>query len=171
MPPMPTVVSVSSAAMPMPLLPSEQIIFRVRPHLILPFSLIILIWLVGGLLLWFLIKQNALVVLPFISPITFILIFIFALAFAGLAIFLSWFNTEYILTTKRVEWRFGIFGEKTISILLLNIENLVLLRSIIGRIFNYGDIKIEPAGLTTRINFGGIPNPVVKKEQIEAATG
>lgn len=172
-PPSPSspVVSVSSAAMPMPLLASEQVIFRSRPHFIIPLSLIILVWAVGGSLLWFLVTQNVLVNLPLITPTTFAIIFIIALAFVGLAIFLSWLNTEYILTSKRVEWRFGIFGEKTISILLVNIENIVLTQSIIGRIFGYGDIKIEPAGLTARIVFGGIPSAKTKKEQIEGARG
>lgn len=167
----PTVVSVSSAAMPMPLLADEQIIFRSRPHFILPLSLIILVWAVGGLFLGFLIMQNILAALTFISPLTFSIIFILALAFVGFAIFLSWLNTEYILTSERVEQRFGIFGEKTISILLFNIENIVLAQSIIGRIFNYGDIQIEPAGLTARIVFGGIPSPLEKKDQIEETRG
>lgn len=163
------VVSVSSSASPMPLISGEEIIFRNRPNFIISLFLMVLLILVGGALIFILMNYGALDKLPFISPMTFILIFAGAILFVDLAIFLTWLNTEYILTSKRVEWRFGIIGEKTISIVLTNIESISLKQSIVGRIFNYGDITIEPAGISTTINFNGISNPKDKKDQIEEA--
>ncbi len=166
-----TVVSVSSRATSMPLLAQEQLIFRLRPAIIIPLSFILFIWAVGGLFLWALINFKVLDGVPVITPRIFISIYIAAFAFVGLAIFLSWLNTEYILTNQRVEWRFGIIGEKAISISLGNIENITLNFNLLGRIFNFGDIKIEPAGISTSIIFKGITDPNNRKEQIENAIG
>ena len=167
MPNTPTVVSVSSRATSIPLLAQEQLIFRLRPALIIPLSFILFIWAIGGLFLWALINFNVLDGVPIITPRIFTIIFVATLAFVGLAIFLSWLNTEYILTNQRVEWRFGILGEKVISIALGNIENITVGYNILGRIFNYGDLKIEPAGIGTIINFKGITRPEIRKRQIE----
>lgn len=164
-----TVASVSSAATSLPLLSNEQIIFRARPHFIIPFSFILAIWAVGTLFLWLLIKFEIINFIPQISPLIIEIIYISAFVFVGLIIFLSWLKTEYILTSKRVEWRFGIIGQSVLSIALGHIENILLSISIIGRIFNFGNIKIEPAGLTSSIKFNGIADPQKHKEQIEEA--
>ncbi len=153
----------------MPLISGEEIIFRNRPNFIISLFLMVLLILVSGALIFLIMNFGVLDVLPFISPITFILIFVGVVLFVDLAIFLTWLNTEYILTSKRVEWRFGIFGEKTISIVLTNIESISSKQSLVGRIFNYGDVIIEPAGISTTINFNGISSPKDKKEQIEEA--
>ena len=157
------VVSVSNSASPMPLLSDEQVIFRSRPHFIIPFSLIILILGAGAILFFLLSKVNI-----FIIPQNWILL-IESLVFLLVAfiVFLYWILTEYILTTQRVEWRFGIIGKGVISIGLEKIQNIALSISILGRIFNFGSIKIEPAGISADINFNGIPNPTNKKEEIE----
>lgn len=165
------VVSVSDSASPMPLLQNEQIIFRIRPNIIIPLSFILLIWSVGGLLLYFFVKLKIFNLIPQISINVIDIIFISVFVSVGLIIFLYWLRTDYILTNKRVEWRFGIIGQGVISITLVKIQNIVLNISLIGRIFNFGDIKIEPAGLTASIKFGGIVNPKSRKEQIEEAIG
>ena len=166
-----TVASVSSSATSLPLLANEQIIFRARPHFIIPFSFIFIIWAVGGLFLWLLIKFGTINFIPQISPQIIETIYISAFVFVGLIIFLSWIRTQYILTNKRVEWRFGIIGQGVLSIALDRIENIFLTISIIGRIFNFGNLKIEPAGLTASIKFDEIPHPQKRKGQIEEAAG
>ncbi len=171
MPHLSSVVSVSRFASPLPLLKSEVIIFRARPHLIISLSFIGLLWAVGGLFLRLLLKFEIINAVTFISTQILEIIYISAFAFVGLIIFLYWLNTEYILTNKRVEWRSGIISEGTISIALEKIQNIVLKISIVGRIFNFGDIKIEPAGIAAYVKFGGIKNPKLRKGQIEEAIG
>ena len=164
-----SVISVSSSASPMPLLAGETIIFRTRPAFIIPLSFILLLWAVGGLFLWLLVRFGTLELIPFVSALTAEIIYLAVFFLVGLIIFLSWLNTEYILTSKRVEWRFGIIGKGTVSIALEKIQNIVLTVSIIGRIFNFGNLKIEPAGIISSIKFGGIGDPQTRKEQIEDA--
>ena len=169
MPDTSSVVSVSSAASSLPLLKSEKIIFQTRPHFIIPFSLIFILWTVGGLFLWLMLKFGIINLIPRIPVRTIEIIYLGVFLFVGLVIFLSWLRTEYILTNKRVEWRFGIIGQGIISITLAQIQNIVLKISIMGMIFNFGNIKIEPAGITASINFSGISNPKSRKKQIEEA--
>jgi len=121
--------------------------------------------------LWLLIKFGTINFIPQVSPELIEIIYISAFVFVGLMIFLSWIRTEYILTSKRVEWRFGIIGQSVLSIALDHIENILLSISIIGRIFNFGNIKIEPAGLTSSIKFSEVSDPQRRKEQIEEAAG
>lgn len=169
--PQPSVVSVSSSASPMPLLADEEIIFRAKPNFIIPLSLILLVWTVGGLFLLLIINFGALNSLFFISPMVFKVIYLSAFFFVGFIVFLSWLNTEYLLTNKRVEWRFGIIGEKVVGIALEKIQNIVLQIGIIGRIFNFGNIEVEPAGISYSVKFGGISKPTLHKNQIEEAMG
>lgn len=165
------VVGVSSAASPLPALASEKEIFKVRPNFIIPFSLVLLLWAVGAAFLWLFIKFGIINLIPIISPLTLEIIYIAVFFLVGLIIFLSWLRTAYILTNKRVELHFGIIGQGIISIALGQIENIVLKISFFGLIFNFGNIKIEPAGLTASINFSGISSPKTRKKQIEEARG
>lgn len=164
-----SVISVSSAASPLPPLKSEETIFKTRPHFIIPFSLILILWTVGGLFLWMMQKFGIINLVPRIPIRTIGIIYVGVFLFVGLMIFLSWFRTKYILTTKRVEWHFGIISQGIISITLAQVQNIVLKISIMGIIFNFGNIKIEPAGITESINFSGIPKPKKRKKQIEEA--
>ncbi len=165
------IINSSRSATPLPLMASEQVLFLVRPSFIITFFLILSLLLTGAAFLWILIFFNILNIIKIISPTIIITIYIAVFLFVALVIFLAWLNTEYVLTTKRVEIRSGIIGTGTISIALDKIQNVSVNIGIIGWVLNYGNVRIEPAGLTNSINFNNITSPKLRREQIEAAMG
>lgn len=64
----------------------------------------------------------------------------------GLAVYLNWYFTIYVITTMRIEYRSGIISKMEEEISLDDIQSLDTKQDIIGRIFHYGDIYIESAG-------------------------
>ena len=167
---MPTnIVSFSKSISPIPLFSGENIIFQKRPNFLIPSSLIVFLWIIGASLFWAFYQMKLFKLLTFTNLETILYVYIGVFLFVGLCIFLSWYKTIYTLTNKRIEWTFGVIGQGAISIPLDHIENIYLKYSIIGRIFNFGNITIEPAGLSTRIIFSGISDAKNRKKDIETA--
>jgi len=81
---------------------------------------------------------------------------------------IDYFTTLYTLTNRRVQTDFGIFRRTSYAIPLTQVETLDLKRSIIGRIFNYGDVVCRPtAAVKLVISFHAITNPSLRREQVE----
>ncbi len=157
-----TVVTVSSASTPIPLLKSETVIFKEHPAIVLTILYVLSVGILAGAIYWFVLAE-----LHFFSISNLVIYFvIFLLIICGLALWL-WSSTTYTLTTRRVQWKSGIFGQKAISIALENIENISLDLPFLGRFFNYGNVNIEPAGIFTEINFNAIKDPEKKQNLIE----
>jgi len=139
------------------LLPDEKVIFRTHPH-----------WLVFagpevcvGILAFLLIRY-----LPFLLEGMDVglvwkiwLMLVGALAFAGVVIFLGWLCTNYYLTNLRLIDERGIIGKRIMSILLKRIQDIKCQFGIWGRIFGFGDLEIESAGIYGKITFHFIPSP------------
>lgn len=166
---MPENITATSNATPLPLVTNEQVLFLTRPSFIITFFFILALWLSGAALLYVIVSTHVLNSITFINHNVLIIIYIAAFLFVALIIYLSWLNTEYILTNRRVELRFGIISSGTVSIALENIQSVSVSVGVIGFILNFGTIRIEPAGLITPINFRGIPHPKLYAEQIESA--
>jgi uncharacterized membrane protein YdbT with pleckstrin-like domain len=163
-------VNVSRAATPLPLLPGEQLIFLTRPNFVVMAGFVLSVLLVGAAFLYLLISTKAISVLSnFISPVVSISIYVAVFFIIGIIIFLSWLNTEYVLTNRRVEMRFGIIGSGTVSIALDKIQNIAVSIGVIGFILNFGTVKIEPAGLTQSISFSNIQSANLRAQQISEA--
>jgi uncharacterized membrane protein YdbT with pleckstrin-like domain len=77
-----------------------------------------------------------------------------------------WFNRLYLTNLRLIKER-GIIGKRIMSIFLKQIEDITLSYGILGRIFGFGDLKIEPAGTYGMLRFEGIPSPKQKKYLIE----
>ena len=60
--------------------------------------------------------------------------------------FLHKISTELILTTKRVVFKTGFIRRKTVELTHKQIESLSFRQSVMGRIFNFGDIIIYGTG-------------------------
>lgn len=60
--------------------------------------------------------------------------------------FVKYFCTEFAVTNKRVIAKHGFIMRKTIEINLPKVESMGVDQSILGRIFNYGDIKVSGTG-------------------------
>ncbi|MCI5108543.1 MAG: PH domain-containing protein [Candidatus Pacebacteria bacterium] len=62
-------------------------------------------------------------------------------------------STEFAVTTKRVIVKLGLIRRSTKELNHKQVESLVVDQSILGRIFNYGTIKlIGTGGSTTRLH-------------------
>lgn len=167
MPTQSNIISVSKVAEPIPFLSEEKILFSSRPHGAIVSFFISTIIISGALIYYFLFT---LCLKTFITGAQYreaLSIFILAVFLVCFIIFLYWRTTHFILTNVRVELRFGIIAQGTISISLKNIENISSNISLLGTIFNFGTIKIEPAGISKSVIFSNIPSPNAKKELIE----
>ena len=74
----------------------------------------------------------------------------FILACAAVALFVAWFRrltTEMAVTDRRIIFKRGFIRRRTIEMHLDKVESVDVDQSLIGRIFNYGDILIRGVGI------------------------
>lgn len=164
MPPDPVFVTTTRATA-VPLLPSEQVIFQVRKHLLFLITPIILMTVVAGAL--FIVAGTLALPSQLVGGLR-IGIAVVTL-FIDLLIFLDWLGTTYLLTNRRVQFRFGIIGEQTKTIALGQITDTRVLIGVLGRIFNYGTVVVEAANINSEIQFRNISSAETRLEQINDA--
>ena len=107
---------------------------------------------------FWLLVLSVITIWTFIIPATLILIVV-----------LNKFSTKYVITNKRVAGRFGIISEDFKSATFKHITSVRIKKSIIGKIFNFGNIVIDTAGSGTKVDFVWryVKNPIVIKNMIE----
>jgi len=164
MPPQPMFVT-STNATAVPLLATETEIFRVRRSVLFLIVPIIVVSTIGIAL--FLVLNAAGLPSQLLSGVRIGLIV--AIVFIDLLILLDWLTTVYLLTNRRVQFRFGIIGQQTKTIALEQITNTEVQIGIFGRLFNYGTIEIDAANINSIILFRGISAPDTRKGQIDDA--
>lgn len=82
---------------------------------------------------------------------------------------LRWQNNEYIVTSRRVIHANGIFSKNILDSSLNKINDVILQQSMMGRIFNYGTIKILTATDEVINLLDRIANPIgFKHAMLEA---
>jgi uncharacterized membrane protein YdbT with pleckstrin-like domain len=80
-----------------------------------------------------------------------------------------WQNNEYIVTSRRVIHANGIFSKNILDSSLNKINDVILQQSMMGRIFNYGTIKILTATDEVINLLDRIANPIgFKHAMLEA---
>ena len=162
------VIGVGPALEPIPLLPTEQVIFSVHPSLVPLVAFLAVVLGVGGGLAYLFFRLDP--GTTFGRPeLTMILVLITAVVgfLVALIIFLNWLNTIYSLTNLRVQLEFGILGERTKSIDNSDIQAVQVDQGILGRIFNYGDVSVRSAQQAITIDFATIGSPTQRGEQIQ----
>ena len=148
------------------LLLNEKLIYKTNPHwlfIVIPIFGIFIFWLVyllficsfiGGVLL--------------IELVNFCISFTsFASAFLVLVLYLDWRFNRFYLTNLRLIKERGIIGKSFMTINLENIENITCNFGIWGRIFRFGDLIIESAGIHGKMVFEKLPRPMRIKWRIE----
>lgn len=75
-----------------------------------------------------------------------------------------YFCSEMAITDKRVVAKFGFISRVSVEVKLANIESISFTQSIMGRIFNYGDISLSSVGNTTLIP--NVSNPLNFRKQV-----
>lgn len=79
--------------------------------------------------------------------------------------FIRFLTTELALTNKRVVGKIGFIRTHSVTSALNKIQNISVSSGLIGKIFNYGKIKIETAG-SEPVCFYGIKKPEEFKRAI-----
>lgn len=79
---------------------------------------------------------------------------------SGLRDYLIWNNHKYIVTNRRVIQLFGLFNKNVTDSSLEKVNDVKMVQSILGRIFNYGDIEILTASELGMNRFTLLNDPV-----------
>ena len=74
---------------------------------------------------------------------------------------------EQGVTNKRVIFKRGIIGRHTEEMKLTSVETVEIRQGILGRIFNFGTVKVTGRGISDVV-FQGIDDPMSVKRQIES---
>jgi uncharacterized membrane protein YdbT with pleckstrin-like domain len=99
---------------------------------------------------------------PFFFYIGIAVVAFLAIASAFMDI-IRWQNNEYIVTSRRVIHANGIFSKNILDSSLNKINDVVLQQSMLGRIFNFGTIKILTATDEVINLLDRIANPIAFK--------
>lgn len=139
---------------------NEKIILITRQHWfilarnILVEILLILAIFVASLLLILLLNLAAALVIP-------IGFLIMLLPIASLALDVArWSNSQFVLTNRRVIQISGIFNKTTEDSSLEKVNDVKMVQSFLGRLFNYGDIEIMTASELGVNTFRRIAKPI-----------
>jgi uncharacterized membrane protein YdbT with pleckstrin-like domain len=138
----------------------EKIIFKVHPHwfyVAVPESTLAIFGIFSFLF------ASALL------PKWILTLFVIAILFATLILFLDWICINYYLTDLRLIEERGIIGKRIMMAPLNKVQDITCKFGIMGRIFGFGNLEIESAGTYGKIVFSFIANPRKRKEEINKA--
>jgi len=146
----------------LPLLNKEDVVFASRKNFIFLIVPFLIATLAIGILGFILITQLPDRFLTWARLVCTVLVL-----FVDIIIVLDWATTVYLVTNKRIQYRFGIIGERVLTIPVKEITDTSLEIGLLGRIFNYGTVRIESANLNSTILFRNIPSAEEKKNEID----
>ena len=95
-----------------------------------------------------------------------LLCFLFVPLFKAIAATIRHFKTELAITNKRVVGKVGVFNTKALDAPLNKIQNVSVTQPLLGKIFNFGTIKINTAA--GEYDFDGISDPDAFKGMLMA---
>ena len=79
---------------------------------------------------------------------------------------IAYFGSEFGVSGKRVISKKGIISRNASEMNLSSIESVNVDQSIVGRMLNYGSLKISGRGTTT-VDFDGIDDPIKVRKLIQ----
>ena len=77
--------------------------------------------------------------------------------------------SEFAVTDKRVIIKTGLFNRRTMETLLNKVENISVDQGMMGRVLNFGTIRVTGTGGTTE-PFADISHPLEFRKQVQAET-
>lgn len=86
---------------------------------------------------------------------------------------IRYYTTELAITNKRVIAKFGLIRRSTVEMNITKVESLQVHQSILGRIFNFGDLIISGAG-NPKAPIPGVSDPITFRKrffEIQEASG
>ena len=78
-------------------------------------------------------------------------------------------TSEFVVTSKRVLMKTGVFTVRSIELLLSKVEGIVVHQSLAGRMLGYGDIVLTGSG-GTQEPFSSIQTPLAFRNAVQAAS-
>ncbi|ESQ75478.1 PH domain-containing protein [Asticcacaulis sp. AC402] len=77
-----------------------------------------------------------------------------------------YFNSDFVLTDRRVIAKFGLLSRTTSEQRLSKVESIHVYQSFLGRLLNYGNITVTGTG-SSETKFGPMVDPVACKHALE----
>jgi uncharacterized membrane protein YdbT with pleckstrin-like domain len=144
---------------------NEQIVFLTRRHWIVLASSFLVNGLIGLVII-----AICVVLVSTVLPLAWLGLLLLALPLVSFAaVFLKWWNEQYIVTNRRVIQTDGIVNKHVIDSSLEKVNDVVLEQSALGRVFNYGTVEILTASEIGVNRFEQIAGPVhFKTEMLNA---
>jgi uncharacterized membrane protein YdbT with pleckstrin-like domain len=143
------------------LVPGERIIYRAHLHWnIFVVGTLVCIMFAGGALI--LASYD-----PSQQGLAFLMFLVGLLPLTGA--FIRYRCSEFAVTDKRVLIKTGIVRRQTMETLLNKVENISVQQSLLGRILNFGTIRVTGTG-STQETFANIADPLEFRKQVQAAT-
>jgi len=142
------------------LLEGEQVRYRTRLHWKVFVPPLVFAAVVAGPLAWLVLvdKWNAFAWIP-------VAIVLLWLA----AAFVRRQTSEFVVTSKRVLMKTGVFTVRSIDLLLSKVEAITVHQSLAGRMLGYGDIVLTGSG-GTQEPFSSIQSPLAFRNAVQAAS-
>jgi uncharacterized membrane protein YdbT with pleckstrin-like domain len=78
-------------------------------------------------------------------------------------------SSDFAVTNKRVMMKVGVFGTRSVELLLSKVEAIAVHQTFGGRLFGYGDIVVTGSG-GTREAFSGIQSPLEFRRAVQSVT-
>lgn len=122
------------------LLPDEKVIYRSHPHWIVVFKSLVTLSLIAALAtMW---ARHTLFILSFYSLLG------LGVSLSGL---IAYYSSEFGITDKRVIMKSGFISRYAFETSLDRIEGVEISQSIMGRIFDYGSVRIRGVSGTNEL--------------------
>lgn len=102
--------------------------------------ILLIVLIAAGIIAWYFLKSE-LGLLPILIAVVLCLIPLLG----GLRDALIWSNRQFIITNRRVMQISGVFNKDVTNSSLDKVNDVKLDQSVLGRIFNYGDVEILTA--------------------------
>lgn len=133
--------------------PGETIKYELKPHwraLIAPVLVLILIAF-GGTWLYFFTDNSIVRWIVLAAGLVFAVLWV-------ILPFLRWLTTQYVFTDRRIILRRGLITKQGRDVPLSKVNNVSFNQSVLGRMFNFGELQIESANTDGSLFIEDVPN-------------
>jgi uncharacterized membrane protein YdbT with pleckstrin-like domain len=136
---------------------NERIVLTTRQHWFVLFSAILAEIVVALIVIAVTIATMAFTLNPAMAFAFFLLLIPLGIMLRDI---LVWYNRQYIVTNRRVIQIFGIFDKSVVDSSLEKVNDVKMVQSFFGRLFDYGDVEILTASEMGVNLFQRIGDPV-----------
>ena len=145
------------------LIEGEEVVLDLRPHwwFLAPRLLATAAAIIVGLFVWLQVDDTLGDVLGVLSGIVILVALVWFLLQLA-----KWATTEFVLTTERVIYRYGVIGKKGKEIPLDKINTVFFDQTVFERMIGCGTVAMESAGESGKDSFTDIRKPSVVQSEI-----